>query len=191
MLIYLLQSFNRHFKFFDIFSQSIEICCFDYGCTDVSMWYIFLRVCNFPLPGQGPSLQMSWATEGPGQGDPPCSGAGLSHSLSLDLCPSPQVILHGFHGNQLPQSPSTDEKDTYIICLSWNLIQWFSNIQSIQRPADSVEIRKAHWQHFDDYIIIEKAHGTLILKVHITLMITLQQTYREHIALWWYITTNI
>lgn len=71
---------------------------------------------QLPSTGQGPSLQMSWATEGPGQGDPPCSGAGLSHSLSLDLCPSPQVILHGFHGNQLPQSPSTGQwPDTQVL----------------------------------------------------------------------------
>ena len=80
-LIYLLQSFNRHFKFFDIFSQSIEICCFDYGCTDVSRWYIFWGFVISPYLGRDLRYRCHGLQKVLGRGTPHAVGQGC-HTVS-------------------------------------------------------------------------------------------------------------
>ena len=54
-----------------------------------------------------------------GHNDPPASGNGLSHNLTLERCPPPQVKEHPLQFSHVPHAPSTKEKFSMGFILSF------------------------------------------------------------------------
>lgn len=73
----------------------------DWSSDWLSDW---LRKWNV-LPGH--PMQERLSESSPGQGFPPCSGAGFVHVLVLVSWPGPQVLEHWLHCDQSDQAPST------------------------------------------------------------------------------------
>ena len=88
---------------------------FERGISHPSGAFLPLQMSLIPshvlfLPSHVSFLQTSQSRGSPWQNRPSWSGAGWEHVRSLNLSPTPQVLLHSDQPFQVPQFPSTVKK---------------------------------------------------------------------------------